>query len=601
MQPGGDEISSSGCTFMKGDSDFFFNDLEIVRRLLVKYIIYGFCALVLSSGPVCMAFIFAKEDLDMRLVWMQIPFTLLMVIEMLVTLRVLLPRLFNKGRYLAFGLSVAVVSYFINIAAVWITSFMTDLLKLPIIVKDPFSVWVWVEGLAASVAGVFLLCGLTIWEAYEQSEKQNKKEREIKRVLEEKTRRFKERIRIAEVREKLEEAIRELENNPRRANSKIRDLSDFLRKRLYDKDGRFEAGERIKTKEEEERKHTMDFLIRRKYRWVRHVSLIGAYLVMSTGLFFSEPGKPDVSKESLVYTGIFFLILTGMTYLNIFLIFPLFQKRGKVSLYGWSLFGLSALFCFLSFFTAWKPEGIYNDYGVRVPDFVLFISAVGNMLTFFFIFAGTASILLIKGNVEGKWRVSREESVAARLEFETLQQQVNPHFLFNVLNNAGVLSYDDPAEAAATLRGMKSFLEYMLRESGRKLTSVGEELAFIDNYLTMEKSSGKELKIERRIEEGIEEDKLPPLLLIPFVENAVKYSRQVDGKCFIKIEIGRIEGKLRFVCLNTCGEERGEKTGGLGIANTRRRLDFLYGEDYRLASWRIGEEYRVELTIPDKI
>lgn len=575
-------------------------DIVELKRIYLKYIVLGLCALILSSGPICMAFIYAREDPGMNLYWLQIPFTALMAAEMWLTLKVLIPKLLDKGRYPAFGGSVALLAYLVNILAIWVSYYAIEALGLPIIVKNPMSVWVWVECLAACLVGVFLLCGMALWHVYDRSERHNAKEREIKRVLEEKTRRFKEGIRMREVEDMLDKAIATVESNPADANRKIRELSDFLRKHLYDKSGRFEPGEQIRRREEVVGKHATDLLIARKYRWMRHACLITVFLVMSTGLFFGEPDHPDVSTGSLIYTGIFFLVLTALTYLNIFLIFPFFQRRGKVGLYGWCLFILMTVIGVLMYAATWKPGGIENDYGVRIPDFILFISVVGNILTFFFIFAGTASIMLLKGNLEGKWRVSHEESEAARLEFETLQRQINPHFLFNVLNNAGILSYEDPGEAVATLKGMKSFLEYMVRESGKESTTFGDELTFIEDYLTMEKSSGKELDLVWNIEKGVESYRLPPLLLIPFVENAVKHSRAAGGRYKIRIEAWMIEERLRFVCVNRCGEGEEEKKGGLGIANTRRRLDFLYGGSYRLSLWKIGGEYRIELIIPEK-
>lgn len=575
-------------------------DIVELKRNILKYIVFGLCGLLLSTGPLCMAYLYAKEELGPEILWVEVPCMILMFLEIVLTLKVLIPRMLDRGQYVAFGVSVAALSYLVNIAAVWATYYTTKLLGLPIIVKNPGSVWVWIENLAACLVGVQLLCGMALWHIYERSERQNAKERELKRIVEEKTRKFKAGIRMTEVESKIDEVIETVEINPAGANRKIRELSDFLRKHLYDKEGRFQAGERLRQNEERVNTSITDFLIGRKYRWQRHGCLIMVYIIMSTGLFFGEPDHPDVSIGSLIYTTVFFLLLTGLTYLNVFLIFPFFQRRGRVGFYGWSLFGVMTLIGVLLYAATWRPEGIENDFGVRVPDFILLISTAGNMLTFFFIFAGTASIMLLKWNLEGRWRVSHEESEAARLEFEILQHQINPHFLFNVLNNAGILSYEEPGEAVATLKGMKSFLEYMLRESGKESTTFGDELTFIEDYLTMEKSSGKELDIEWNIEKGVESYRLSPLLLIPFVENAVKHSRAAGGRYKIRIEAGMIEGRLRFVCVNGCGEGEEEKKGGLGIANTRRRLDFLYGGDYRLSLWKIWGEYRIELIIPEK-
>ncbi|MDE5885985.1 MAG: histidine kinase [Muribaculaceae bacterium] len=567
----------------------------------LKYAVGGMCALLLSTGPICMAYLFATEEPGGKIFWLIIPFMALMTLELWLPLKIYIPRLLDKGRFVAFGISVMLTAYFVNLGAVVVDYWMRDWLELPIIVKHPLSVWVWVEGIAACIVGLFLICGMSLWLVYERSEQQNEKEREIKRLLEEKTRLFKEGIRMGEVRDMLDDAITTMERNPGATNKKIQRLSDFLRKRLYDEDGKFTPGEKVRQEEREKNSFATDFLIARRYRGARHVCLIGVFLIMSTGLFFGEPDKPDFSTGSLVYAGVFFLILTGLTYLNMFVVFPFFQKRGKVMLYGWSLFIVLTLIGIVMCAGVMKPEGVYNDYGVRVPDFIFPISMAGNMLTFFFIFAGSASIMLLKGNLEGKWRTAHEEAEVARVEFEILQQQINPHFLFNVLNNAGILSYDDPAEGAATLRGLKSFLEYMIKESGRKWTTAGMELAFISDYLTMEKSSGKALEVEEVVEEGAEDFRLPPLLLIPFVENAVKHSRGVDRDRRIMIKMRMEENKLRFVCLNTCPDTGEAKGGGLGIANTRRRLFFLYGEDYRLTAWRRGGEYRVELIIPEKI
>ncbi|MDE6444337.1 MAG: histidine kinase [Muribaculaceae bacterium] len=570
-----------------------------MKHRYLKYIIIGLCAVVLSSAPVCMAFIYTQEELGGSIFWLMVPFTILTLGELILNRWVLIPRFLDKGRYGLYATVVVIVAYFVNIGAVWVRFVLGDLLHLSHIMESPFGIWIWVESVPSCMVGVLLLAGMALWVLYDRQVEQNEREKRTRRLIEEKTRELREGIDMHEVGEMLEEARGLVCKDAVGANSKIRILSDYLRSKLYGIRGEFAKRSGTRREEVMRESKATDFLIQRRYRGMRHLSLLLMFAVISFGLLFRDPESPSFEKDRIVTAILSFIIMTGLLYLNIFVVFPAFVKRGKVRLYGYCLFGLMAAIGVMMYGLGYREEDIYNEYGIKVPGFVLPMLIAGNLTTFFFMFAGSASIVLLKENMKGRWRLRHIETEAARIEFETLQNQINPHFILNVLNNAGVMSYDEPEEALATLRGLQSFLEYMLRETGRGSTTIGEEASFLREYLVMERSSGHQLDLGMRLEEGVEGKHIPPLLLIPFVENAVKFSSGVPQGRTIMIEFGLKEEWIQFVCLNPIGRRGDRDTGGLGLENTRRRLEILYGENFRMSTDRDGDDFKVELLIPE--
>ena len=199
-------------------------------------------------------------------------------------------------------------------------------------------------------------------------------------------------------------------------------------------------------------------------------------------------------------------------------------------------------------------------------------------------------------------RRALESQVAQReAEVRALRAQLNPHFLFNSLNSINALVGSDPEGARRMCASLGDFLRRTLALSARDSVTVAEELALVDQYLAIERVRfGARLQVDRRLEPVTEGCLVPPLLLQPLVENAVKHgiADRLEGGT-VTITTSTRDSRLLLEVENQVDEGGGGRPGtGLGLENVRRRLDALAGRQARLDTRRENGHFRVTVTLP---
>lgn len=170
------------------------------------------------------------------------------------------------------------------------------------------------------------------------------------------------------------------------------------------------------------------------------------------------------------------------------------------------------------------------------------------------------------------------EANLREMEFKNLRNQLNPHFLFNSLNSIKALILIDPAKAKESLTILSNLLRSSLAFSSEGLIPLAKEVELVRNYLKLEKMRFEErLMVEWSIQDDIEHINVPPLVLQMMVENAVKHgiSNLVQGGK-INIVISQNERGLVIQVKNTGQMQENEETFGIGLENTKRRLDLQY-------------------------
>lgn len=191
-----------------------------------------------------------------------------------------------------------------------------------------------------------------------------------------------------------------------------------------------------------------------------------------------------------------------------------------------------------------------------------------------------------------------------RAELQLLKNQLHPHFLFNTLNNLyGMVLTQDKKSPEVVLR-LSEIMSYMLYECDKPLIKLEKELDHLNNYIELEKiRHGKRVDLTFEKSGGIEGKSIPPLLLIPFVENAFKHGVENSEKqSWIRINIWVEENKLEFMVENSIPECNGtpdlevKMHSGIGLENVRRRLTLLYPEQHQLIIQN-GETYFVKLVL----
>ncbi|RBL92484.1 sensor histidine kinase [Chitinophaga flava] len=199
-------------------------------------------------------------------------------------------------------------------------------------------------------------------------------------------------------------------------------------------------------------------------------------------------------------------------------------------------------------------------------------------------------------------RSLRLERDNLNLEVSFLKSQLNPHFLFNTLNNIYSLSIRNDSLAPDLIMYLSEMMRYTLYDSNTDKVALSKEAEFLKNYVELESIRyGKNADIYFKCDpESLEMHKISPLLMFPFVENAFKYSHSTQADhCWIHASMQMEDGRLVFEISNSKGEmpKNKEGVGGIGLANTRKRLLLLYPGKHDLKIVNEPDVYNVKLVL----
>lgn len=189
-------------------------------------------------------------------------------------------------------------------------------------------------------------------------------------------------------------------------------------------------------------------------------------------------------------------------------------------------------------------------------------------------------------------------------ELSLLRSQVSPHFLFNTLNNMYSLSINRPNQMPALLLKLSELLRYSVYDADQPLVQLTDELDYIRNYIDLETiRSADRLSLNVTLPDAPAELKIAPMLLVVFVENAFKHSRNtLDSDIQIGINCQLVNDYIHFDVTNsyseTVAKDRTDKRhSGFGIANVVKRLDLLYPGEYKLNQTHTGNRFKIELSL----
>ena len=210
-------------------------------------------------------------------------------------------------------------------------------------------------------------------------------------------------------------------------------------------------------------------------------------------------------------------------------------------------------------------------------------------------------LLALEAAQEAETRAAEARVLAREAELGMLKAQVNPHFLFNSLHSISALAGADAGRAREMCILLSDFLRTSLGLGGRTSIPLREELALARNYLAVEQVRfGDRMEVREEIEDGCLDCLLPPLLLQPLVENAVKHGIAMlaeEGDVVLK---ARAHGHWLAVTIENRfdPEAPARNRTGLGLENVRRRLSARYGDEARLEARASGDRFRAELRLP---
>jgi len=220
-----------------------------------------------------------------------------------------------------------------------------------------------------------------------------------------------------------------------------------------------------------------------------------------------------------------------------------------------------------------------------------------------FIFIMIMGLSIAVSTVE-KWQVTEQkmikaEAEKAHAELSFLKAQINPHFLFNTLNNIYALSVTDSKNTSASIMKLSNIMRYVTDEVVEDLVSLQSEVDCINDYIDLQRLRlGKKTILNFEVTGAISNQRIAPLVLMTFIENVFKYgiSKHEVAKINMKLDIDG--SKLNFFCQNTIFDNGSSgKRKGIGIANTRQRLNHIYPGRHKLEITKEDDLFTVNLEI----
>jgi two-component sensor histidine kinase len=204
-----------------------------------------------------------------------------------------------------------------------------------------------------------------------------------------------------------------------------------------------------------------------------------------------------------------------------------------------------------------------------------------------------------------KWLKSEQEKVSLEKDnienqLAFLKNQVSPHFFMNTLNNIHALIDFDKEGAKNSVIKLSNLMRYLLYDSETKQSRISQEIEFIHSYVELMKLRFIErVNITLKIPDIIPNKSIPPLLFISLLENAFKHGVSYTSNSFINIELSCSEEYLVFNIENSSIKQtEKQKASGIGIENTKRRLNLLYADNYSLVFEDLDHVFKVNLKIP---
>lgn len=301
-------------------------------------------------------------------------------------------------------------------------------------------------------------------------------------------------------------------------------------------------------------------------------------------------------------------------YLNYYLFIPNLYYKGKQFVYALVVIaGLIIISTVPSLLTGHTPWEAYRSFHAPPPDqfrtehfhpvgrpapssdtIAFFMQVKHNILLYIVVIL--FSILL-----RVRMKLLEAETLKHNAEMGTLKNQINPHFLFNTLNTIYALAVRERSSlTASSILKLSGMMRYVVTETGSEFVSLQKEISYTNDYIDLIKMRITEtMHLSYTITGTITDQKIAPLVLIPFIENAFKHGVNPDQESYISI---RIDVSASAVSLTVENQKVNTNhllnaKSGVGIDNTKSRLELLYPKKYFLSIHEDQHHYRVQLTI----
>jgi len=324
--------------------------------------------------------------------------------------------------------------------------------------------------------------------------------------------------------------------------------------------------------------------------------LLSFFILLKMFSITSPPARVDY-----VYTALFLATILPVVYLHLYWVLAKLGRKKSLIVYVIALLLVTALFI-------WINIRLFDHWSVKLFPGFFFISYYKwwEVALFFFVFICATTLLKLSKSWFVVNRLQRQlletDKQRVQAELKALKAQINPHFFFNTLNSIYSMSLDKDERLPGTILQLSGLMRYFLYESREDLVPLSKEIHVLNDYISLQEiRSDEKLEITTEMEEHPGEQKIAPLLLITFVENAFKHgAKGSTGSAFIKIKLITAQNTINFRVENNKGvvDKTGkDDQGGLGLDNVKRRLELIYPQRHKLLIENSDQTFLVHLQL----
>ena len=312
----------------------------------------------------------------------------------------------------------------------------------------------------------------------------------------------------------------------------------------------------------------------------------------------SEWGYRDNFGEAILFELVFLPVRLVAVYVNWYILIPKWLYQNRILQYLLLLFALlfalaivqryiTLYWAYPVFFPDWLADAV-------VIDPLIFFRIVQNVVIISAPVAFSIGIKIFMDWYDEKNRAKQLAIEKREAELNYLKSQINPHFLFNTLNNLYGLSIEQSQKVPNLILKLSDFLNYSLYEAKAEKISVGKEIKLVKDFVALESERYENrVAINWDIDDTIFDEKIAPLLFIPLVENAFKHGvREELYRAMVDLKLEEENSYLVFSVKNSLPQYESEKSvAGIGLNNLKRRLDLLYPNNYELKTKQEKESF----------
>lgn len=312
---------------------------------------------------------------------------------------------------------------------------------------------------------------------------------------------------------------------------------------------------------------------------------------------YARRNEEIVLWRSLLDATTHVLIMAGIAYLNYFYLLPRFLKHKQFGRYVLEILPpLVLTIVFHIYIKRLIYAGLPGRGGFLYSD--KFIIQHSSSVIFIVIFIGMLRFAEDWFQLEARKKEIENEKLTAELRF--LKAQINPHFLFNTLNNLYYLAFTQSPNTTVVIDKLSQMMRYMIYDSNHPKVPLSKEIEYMENYISLEK-----LRLDDQVPITFEVTGNPlgvmiePFLFITFLENAFKHGVSTAAPSWVEISIALTQSRCTYTVKNSMVPRKTDAIdkSGIGLQNLRRRLELSYPSQHTLQVTETPASYAVELTL----